>query len=60
MSTESRSELSALLALCFQRLETTEHAQTRDVLYCMIERLEAKLDALGEPAEAASPDHASQ
>jgi hypothetical protein len=57
MAAEKRSELTALLALCFQQLETTEHAQTRDVLHCMIERLEEKLDELDDPviSDAADP-----
>jgi hypothetical protein len=50
MPAESRSDLTVLLALCFQQLETTRHAQTRDVLHCMIERLEEKLDAIDDPA----------
>jgi hypothetical protein len=46
MPSENRAELTALLALCFQQLEVTRHAQTRDVLHCMIERLEGKLDEM--------------
>jgi hypothetical protein len=55
MAQHSRAELEAMLALCRQQLAEATHPQTRDALNCILERLEAELDAMDKPSRVASP-----